>query len=59
MKTLCVLAADEHLELDTEREVGREGIVDDGVDDHDRTMTRSNSSDKKMEGEAGEFPLHR
>ena len=29
-----VLAADEHLELDPEREVGRERVVNDGVDDH-------------------------
>ena len=31
---LWFLAADEDLELDPEREVGREGAVDDGVDDH-------------------------
>jgi hypothetical protein len=28
------VAADEHLELDAERAVGGEGVVDDGVDDH-------------------------
>ena len=38
---LSVLAADEHLELDAEREVGREGVVDDGVDDHADTMMPS------------------
>jgi hypothetical protein len=32
-ESLGVLAPDEHLELDAEREVGREGVVDDGVDD--------------------------
>jgi len=31
---LGVLAADESLDGVTEREVGREGVVDDGVDDH-------------------------
>ena len=31
---LGVLAADENLQRVTEREVGREGVVDDGVDDH-------------------------
>ena len=30
---LGVLAAHEHLELDAEREVGREGVVNDGVHD--------------------------
>ena len=43
---LGVLAPDEHLELDAEREVGREGVVDDGVDDHADTMTRSSPGDK-------------
>ena len=33
-EALGVLAPDEHLELDAEREVGREGVIDDGVDDH-------------------------
>ena len=33
-EALRVLAPDEHLELDAEREVGREGVVNDGVDDH-------------------------
>ena len=32
-EALGVLATDEHLELHAEREVGREGVVDDGVDD--------------------------
>jgi hypothetical protein len=31
---LRVLAPDKHLELDAEREVGRERVVYDGVDDH-------------------------
>ena len=31
---LGVLSADEHLEGVTERELWREGVVDDGVDDH-------------------------
>ena len=30
-----VLAADERLEVDAEREVGREGVVHDGVDPRD------------------------
>ena len=33
-KTLGVLATDEHLKLDAEREVAREGVIDDGLDDH-------------------------
>jgi len=36
---LTVLAPEEHLELDAEPEVGREGIVDDGADAHALTMT--------------------
>ena len=31
---LRVLAPDEHVERVAEREVWREGVVDDGVDDH-------------------------
>jgi hypothetical protein len=41
-----VLASDEYLELDAEREVGREGIVNDGLDDYGDTTTRSSSGDK-------------
>jgi hypothetical protein len=37
---------DEHLERIAQREVGRKGVVDDGVDDHWVTMTRSSSGDK-------------
>ena len=33
-QSLGVLAPDQHLELDAEREVGREGIIDDCEDDH-------------------------
>ena len=32
---LSILAADEYLERVTDPDVGREGIVDDGVDDYD------------------------
>ena len=39
-ETLGVDAADEDLKLDAEWEVGREGVVDDGVDDHGATLTR-------------------
>ena len=38
---LRVLATDEHLERAAEREVGREGVVDDRVDDHDDALCRS------------------
>ena len=37
-EALRVLAADEHLELDAEREVGREGVIDHGVDDRGATL---------------------
>ena len=37
---LRILAPDEHLELDAEREVRREGVIDDGVEDHGDRFTR-------------------
>ena len=40
-RPVCVLAADEHPERVAEREVGREGVVDDGVDDRAGRMTDS------------------
>ncbi len=36
--TLGILAPDEHVELDAERELGREGVVHDGVDHSSRMM---------------------
>ncbi len=35
-ESLGILAPDEQLERIPKREVGREGVVDDGVDDHGR-----------------------
>jgi hypothetical protein len=37
-EALGVFAADEHLERVARREVGRERVVDDGVDDHDQQV---------------------
>jgi hypothetical protein len=45
-EALGVLAPDEHLERVSEREVGRESVVDHGIDDHEPTMTRSRAARK-------------
>jgi hypothetical protein len=36
MKCSRILAAHENLEIDAERELGRESVVDDRIDDHRR-----------------------
>ncbi len=41
--TLGILAPHEHLELDAERELGREGVIDDGVVDHSSRMMNERS----------------
>jgi hypothetical protein len=45
-EALGVLASDKHLEINAERDVRRKSIVDDRVEDHGETMTRSSSADK-------------
>ena len=52
---LRILAADEHLEFDPEREVGRERVVDDGVDDHRRTMTLPTAESQPTEHSSSLF----